>query len=230
MGPLAGDSLQPSKSCIAAQKISEALCNICWYLLKLIFANCALSCQDRVAVSVWFICGEESLRSSEPFQRLFCPTKLRPWRAQGFSWCTDCQRVFGIYEPYLRARILWMAQGWRRLLPWASKDPACWGDWEVWSHVCPGVWVATGDSACWELQETKKRGQAVDEHSQIQGQKQVRPTLKSTPLKFLCLFLLGRYELEGSSSFFASQAHLPVLSVRSLDWNPCALAWLFFIL
>ena len=54
----------------------------------------------------------------------------------------------------------------------------------------------------------------MDEHSQIQGQKQVRPTLKSTPLKFLCLFLLGRYELEGSFSFFASQAHLPVLSVR----------------
>lgn len=35
------------------------------------------SYKDRLAVSVWFICGEESLRSSEPFQRLFCPTKLR---------------------------------------------------------------------------------------------------------------------------------------------------------
>jgi len=35
------------------------------------------SYKDRLAVSVWFICGEESLRSSEPFQRLFCPDKLR---------------------------------------------------------------------------------------------------------------------------------------------------------
>ncbi|CAE7422864.1 EGLN3 [Symbiodinium natans] len=35
------------------------------------------SFQDRLAVSVWFICGRESLRNEESFQRLFNPQKLR---------------------------------------------------------------------------------------------------------------------------------------------------------
>ena len=34
--------------------------------------------EDRLAISVWFICGAESLRNAAAFQRLFCPTKLRP--------------------------------------------------------------------------------------------------------------------------------------------------------
>eukprot|EP00439_Symbiodinium_sp_Y106_P034700 s4847_g4.t1 len=35
------------------------------------------SFKDRMAVSVWFICGRESLRNEESFQRLFNPQKLR---------------------------------------------------------------------------------------------------------------------------------------------------------
>ncbi|CAE7812501.1 Egl nine-like 1 [Symbiodinium microadriaticum] len=35
------------------------------------------SFKDRLAVSVWFICGRESLRNEESFQRLFNPQKLR---------------------------------------------------------------------------------------------------------------------------------------------------------
>jgi len=35
------------------------------------------SYKDRLAVSVWFICGRESLRNTDAFQRLFAPSKLR---------------------------------------------------------------------------------------------------------------------------------------------------------
>ncbi|CAE8631449.1 unnamed protein product [Polarella glacialis] len=35
------------------------------------------SYKDRVAISMWFICGRESLRNREAFQRLFSPEKLR---------------------------------------------------------------------------------------------------------------------------------------------------------
>ncbi|CAJ1394118.1 unnamed protein product [Effrenium voratum] len=33
--------------------------------------------KDRLAISVWFLCGAQSLRSREPFTRLFRPEKLR---------------------------------------------------------------------------------------------------------------------------------------------------------
>jgi len=45
--------------------------------------------KDRAAVSVWFICGRESLRHPEAFQRLFLPAKLRCIAGRSREQCLE---------------------------------------------------------------------------------------------------------------------------------------------